>query len=162
VADPQTLQQNKEEAEDKLVMTDYELRLAQEDITKLKAELQTKTEYSTIDDATMKSSGDVSVNNGGGQLQIQQQKGNNHSPVAALGPVKENERQDLNCAVKEYLLIAGYRLTAMTFYEEVSISFMNQLKCLSFSHFMVLMFNFINCYCRLQTRTWTFGIIQMH
>ncbi|RHN49671.1 putative transcription factor interactor and regulator LisH family [Medicago truncatula] len=101
-------------------MTDYELRLAQEDITKLKAELQTKTEYSTIDDATTKSSGDVSVNNGGGELQTQQQKGNNHSPVAALGPVKENERRDLNCAVKEYLLIAGYRLTAMTFYEEVT------------------------------------------
>lgn len=36
-----------------------------------------------------------------------------------LGPLKDNERRDLNCAVKEYLLIAGYRLTAMTFYEEV-------------------------------------------
>lgn len=36
-----------------------------------------------------------------------------------LGPLKENERRDLNCAVKEYLLLAGYRLTAMTFYEEV-------------------------------------------
>lgn len=36
-----------------------------------------------------------------------------------LGPLKDNERQDLNCAVKEYLLLAGYRLTAMTFYEEV-------------------------------------------
>ena len=42
-----------------------------------------------------------------------------------LGPLKDNERRDLNCAVKEYLLLAGYRLTAMTFYEEVdaSISF---------------------------------------
>ncbi|XP_065619519.1 uncharacterized protein LOC136063287 [Quercus suber] len=37
-----------------------------------------------------------------------------------LGPLKDNERRDLNCAVKEYLLIAGYRLTAMTFYEEVT------------------------------------------
>lgn len=36
-----------------------------------------------------------------------------------LGTLKENERRDLNCAVKEYLLLAGYRLTAMTFYEEV-------------------------------------------
>lgn len=53
----------------------------------------------------------------------------NHAPEAQrqkrdtslsdLGPLKDNERQDLNCAVKEYLLIAGYRLTAMTFYEEV-------------------------------------------
>uniref|UniRef100_A0A7N0UGV9 HEAT repeat-containing protein n=1 Tax=Kalanchoe fedtschenkoi TaxID=63787 RepID=A0A7N0UGV9_KALFE len=37
-----------------------------------------------------------------------------------LGPLKDSERRDLNCAVKEYLLIAGYRLTAMTFYEEVT------------------------------------------
>lgn len=39
--------------------------------------------------------------------------------LSNLGPVKDSERQDLNCAVKEYLLLAGYRLTAMTFYEEV-------------------------------------------
>jgi hypothetical protein len=38
-----------------------------------------------------------------------------------LGPLKDNERRDLNCAVKEYLLLAGYRLAAMTFYEEVCI-----------------------------------------
>ncbi|KAJ1442565.1 LIS1-like proteiny motif [Sesbania bispinosa] len=60
------------------------------------------------------SSGDVSVND---KLQIQQQNGNT-SPTA-LGPLKDTERRHLNCAVKEYLLIAGYRLTAMTFYEEV-------------------------------------------
>ncbi|WJX70177.1 hypothetical protein P8452_54312 [Trifolium repens] len=122
LADPQTLLQNKEEAEEKLAITDYELRLAQEDITKLKVELQTKTECNIInDDATIKSSGDVSVNRGGdGELQTQQQKGNNQSSFADLGPVKDTERRDLNCAVKEYLLIAGYRLTAMTFYEEVT------------------------------------------
>jgi hypothetical protein len=125
VADPQTLLQNKEEAEEKLAITDYELRLAQEDITKLKVELQTKTECNIINDdanATIKSSGDVSVNRGGGdgELQTQQQKGNNQNSFADLGPVKDTERRDLNCAVKEYLLIAGYRLTAMTFYEEVS------------------------------------------
>ncbi|KAK2365465.1 RAB11-binding protein RELCH [Trifolium repens] len=122
LADPQTLLQNKEEAEEKLAITDYELRLAQEDITKLKVELQTKTECNiNNDDATIKSSGDVSVNRGGdGELQTQQQKGNNQSSFADLGPVKDTERRDLNCAVKEYLLIAGYRLTAMTFYEEVT------------------------------------------
>jgi hypothetical protein len=127
VADPQTLLQNKEEAEEKLAITDYELRLAQEDITKLKVELQTKTECNIINDdanATIKSSGDVSVNRGGdGELQTQQQKGNNQSSFADLGPVKDTERRDLNCAVKEYLLIAGYRLTAMTFYEEVSYQY---------------------------------------
>jgi hypothetical protein len=125
VADPQTLLQNKEEAEEKLAITDYELRLAQEDITKLKVELQTKTECNIINDAaTIKSSGDVSVNDGDeGHLQTQQQKGNNQSSFADLGPVKDTERRDLNCAVKEYLLIAGYRLTAMTFYEEVSYQY---------------------------------------
>ncbi|KHN27478.1 LisH domain and HEAT repeat-containing protein KIAA1468-like protein [Glycine soja] len=58
--------------------------------------------------------------------QIQEQKpnhNNNHSSsftASSLGPLKDTERRDLNCAVKEYLLIAGYRLTAMTFYEEVT------------------------------------------
>ena len=41
--------------------------------------------------------------------------------ISALGPLKDNERKDLNCAVKEYLLLAGYRLAAMTFIEEVCI-----------------------------------------
>ncbi|GAU10632.1 hypothetical protein TSUD_421100, partial [Trifolium subterraneum] len=116
LADPQTLLQNKEEAEEKLAITDYELRLAQEDITKLKDELQTKTECNIInDDAMTKSSRDVSVihDGDGGELQTQQQ-----ISFADLGPLKDTERRDLNCAVKEYLLIAGYRLTAMTFYEE--------------------------------------------
>lgn len=39
--------------------------------------------------------------------------------ISALGTLKDNERRDLNCAVKEYLLLAGYRLAAMTFIEEV-------------------------------------------
>ncbi|XP_073221018.1 uncharacterized protein [Cicer arietinum] len=118
-ADPQTLLQCKEDAEEKLAITDYELRLAQEDISKLKEELKTKTEGIIID-ATTNSSGDVSVNRVGTELQTQQQKGNNNGSFAALGPLKKNERRDLNFAVKEYLLIAGYRLTAMTFYEEVT------------------------------------------
>jgi hypothetical protein len=41
--------------------------------------------------------------------------------ISALGSLKDNERKDLNCAVKEYLLLAGYRLAAMTFIEEVRI-----------------------------------------
>lgn len=48
--------------------------------------------------------------------QIHQKK---NTSFTDLGSLKDNERRDLNCAVKEYLLIAGYRLTAMTFYEEV-------------------------------------------
>jgi len=50
-------------------------------------------------------------------LDLKRQK--KDTTLSSLGPVKDGERQDLNCAVKEYLLLAGYRLTAMTFYEEV-------------------------------------------
>ncbi|KAH1132116.1 hypothetical protein AAZX31_05G002200 [Glycine max] len=112
-ADPQTLLQLKNESDHKLSITDYELRLANEDIAKLKSQL-----YAA--EAPQSNSGHVS------EGQIQEQKpnhNNNHSSsftASSLGPLKDTERRDLNCAVKEYLLIAGYRLTAMTFYEEVT------------------------------------------
>ncbi|TKY50494.1 LisH domain and HEAT repeat-containing protein KIAA1468 [Spatholobus suberectus] len=120
-SDPQTLLQLKNEAEHKLALTDYELRLANEDIVKLKSQLQTQTERPNQLDAAQ-SNGDVS------ERQIHEQKGNTTAttnnntsfPASALGPLKDTERRDLNCAVKEYLLVAGYRLTAMTFYEEVT------------------------------------------
>ncbi|XP_061338315.1 uncharacterized protein LOC133285154 isoform X2 [Gastrolobium bilobum] len=105
VADPQSLLEEKEAAEEKLAISDYELRLAQEDILKLKNELQKKEE-------------NISERNGDDVQQILQQKKN--TSFTDLGSLKETERRDLNCAVKEYLLIAGYRLTAMTFYEEVT------------------------------------------
>lgn len=54
-------------------------------------------------------------------LEVHRQK--RDAPFSTLGPLKANERKDLNCAVKEYLLIGGYRLTAMTFCEEVSETF---------------------------------------
>lgn len=44
MADPQSLLEEKEAAEEKLAISDYELRLAQEDILKLKSELQKKTD----------------------------------------------------------------------------------------------------------------------
>lgn len=115
LADPQTLLQEKEAAEGKLALTDYELRLAQEDISKLKTELDSKTQYLDQLNASESSRDVSSVNDG---QQIQQQKSN--TSFTNLGTLKVNERRDLNCAVKEYLLIAGYRLTAMTFYEEVT------------------------------------------
>lgn len=55
-----------------------------------------------------------SINHGPG---LQRRK--RDASFSELGPLNDNERHDLNCAVKEYLLLAGYRLTAMTFYEEV-------------------------------------------
>ncbi|KAJ0753898.1 putative transcription factor interactor and regulator LisH family [Helianthus annuus] len=108
VADPQSLLEEKEALEEKLAIRDYESRLAQEDILKLKTELQKKSEarLDELSDAKAKNGSDV-----------QQSR---ETAVSELGPLKAKERQDLNCAVKEYLLLAGYRLTAMTFYEEVS------------------------------------------
>lgn len=113
VADPQGLLEEKESVEEKLALSEYELRLAQEDILKLKSELQKKTE--SLPDEFGESNSDVSVNHGS---DVQRRK--KEASFSDLGPLKDNERRDLNCAVKEYLLIAGYRLTAMTFYEEVT------------------------------------------
>ncbi|XP_022759283.1 lisH domain and HEAT repeat-containing protein KIAA1468-like [Durio zibethinus] len=113
VVDPQSLLAEKEAIEEKLALSDYELRLAQEDIIKLKTELQRKADLPQ--DKLSESSGSNSINHA---LEIHRQK--RDAPFSDLGPLKANERKDLNCAVKEYLLIAGYRLTAMTFYEEVT------------------------------------------
>lgn len=70
------------------------------------------------------SSKDTSINDA---PKIQQQK---RTSFTDLGPLKDQERRDLNCAVKEYLLQAGYRLTAMTFYEEVKFCFPPFQTCL--------------------------------
>ncbi|KAK2652317.1 hypothetical protein Ddye_012173 [Dipteronia dyeriana] len=112
VADPQSLLEEKEALEEKLAICEYELRLVQEDITKLKTDLQKKTELPL--DQLNESNAKNNVNHG---TEFQRQK--RESSFSDLGPLKDIERRDLNCAVKEYLLIAGYRLTAMTFYEEV-------------------------------------------
>ncbi|CAI9110642.1 OLC1v1010704C1 [Oldenlandia corymbosa var. corymbosa] len=109
VADPQSLLEEKEALEEKLAFSEYELRLAQEDVTKLKNELEKKSE------AVL---GGTNGTNIDAAVDFQRQKKN--SSFSDLGPLKDNERRDLNCAVKEYLLFAGYRLTAMTFYEEVT------------------------------------------
>ncbi|CAL5386019.1 unnamed protein product [Camellia sinensis] len=55
----------------------------------------------------------VSANNG-----TNSQQGKRETFFFDSGPLKDNERRDLNYALKEYLLLAGYRLIAMTFYEE--------------------------------------------
>ncbi|GMI68996.1 hypothetical protein like AT5G16210 [Hibiscus trionum] len=113
VLDPQSLLEEKEAFEEKLALSDYELRLAQEDIAKLKTELQRKEDLTQ--DKLSESSVSSTVNHA---PEIHRKK--RDAPFSDLGPLKANERKDLNCAVKEYLLLAGYRLTAMTFYEEVT------------------------------------------
>lgn len=113
VADPQSLLEEKEALDEKLAISEYELRLAREDILKLRAELQKKLESSLAETNGLKEYASTVPG-----PESQQQK--RDTSFSELGPLKDDERRDLNCAIKEYLLIAGYRLTAMTFYEEVS------------------------------------------
>ncbi|KAJ8761345.1 hypothetical protein K2173_001401 [Erythroxylum novogranatense] len=112
VADPQSLLEEKDAIQEKLTLTEYELRLAQEDISRLKDELEKKTD-SQVQQSESKS--DVPLNSGPTILREKKD-----GSISDLGSLKESERRDINCAVKEYLLLAGYRLTAMTFYEEVT------------------------------------------
>ncbi|KAJ6396403.1 hypothetical protein OIU77_021437 [Salix suchowensis] len=90
VADPQSLLEEKEAMEEKLALTAYELRLAQEDISKL-TELQKKSDLSLAELSESKSN--LSVNLG---PDILRQKKN--ASLTDLGPLKDNERRDLNCA----------------------------------------------------------------
>ncbi|CAA6673224.1 unnamed protein product [Spirodela intermedia] len=106
VADAQSLLEEKEMLQEKLAISEYDLRLAQEDLLKLKDELQRKSELHPDN------SDDPSQTDGGEQ----EKRGGS----VDLGSLKDVERWVLNCAVKEYLMLAGYRLTAMTFYEEVT------------------------------------------
>ncbi|CAI0451414.1 unnamed protein product [Linum tenue] len=113
VADPQSLLEEKEATQEKLALSEYELRLAQEDISKLKSELQKRVELSPtqLTESTPDAAGSP-----GSDLLKRKKDGSSFD----LGPLNNNERRDLNCAVQEYLRLAGYRLTAMTFYEEVT------------------------------------------
>lgn len=104
--------EEKEALSEKVAISEYELRLAQEDIARLKAEGQKKSDCS-IDKLKELEADEFGDN----RPEIQRKKKKDFS-FTEIGPLKNNERRDLNCAVKEYLLLACYRLTAMTFYEE--------------------------------------------
>lgn len=114
VLDPQSLLKEKEALDEKVAITEYELRLAQEDIMKLKTEMEKRAVASACEDLD----GQLSASPRTENLAWQQSGGKIR--FSNLGPLKDNERRDLNCAVKEFLLSAGYKLTAMTFYEEVT------------------------------------------
>lgn len=114
VLDLQSLLKEKEATDEKVAITEYELRLAQEDIMKLKTELEKRAVASACEDLDGQLSASPGIENLAGQ-QIGRK-----IFFSNLGPLKDNERRDLNCAVKEFLLSAGYKLTAMTFYEEVT------------------------------------------
>jgi len=79
----------------------------------------------------------------------------NHEPKENdMGPLTDTERRDLNRAVKEYLLFIGYRLTTMTFYEEVPLS-----PTLFILHFLIILslqpiafIMFVNIFSKLFTK----------
>ncbi|XP_049931986.1 uncharacterized protein LOC116247963 [Nymphaea colorata] len=108
LADPQSLLEEKNKIEEKLAIREYELRLAQEDILKLKADLTKRSES-----LGAKPGSDIAAWSNGTASKEKE------CSFLDLGPLKDGERRDLNCAIKEYLVFAGYRLTALTFYEEV-------------------------------------------
>ncbi|KAL0461995.1 UNVERIFIED_CONTAM: RAB11-binding protein RELCH [Sesamum latifolium] len=110
-AEPQSILDEKDSLEKKLAVSEYELRVAQEDILKLKDELLKK-----FDSKDNSNGPDLDVS---AKIEPVNQPMKRSISCSDLGPLKDNERLDINCAVKEYLLLAGYRLTAMTFYEEV-------------------------------------------
>ncbi|KAJ1257433.1 hypothetical protein BS78_K042000 [Paspalum vaginatum] len=112
-ADPQSLLEEKIAAQEKMALAEYDLRLAKEDLSQLKLELQ-KQKESSAEDLNGILLGVSSTHEGSTSQQDKWDMKN-----SALGPLKANERKDLNCAVKEYLLLAGYRLAAMTLIEEV-------------------------------------------
>nr|CAB3502343.1 unnamed protein product [Digitaria exilis] len=110
--DPQSLLEEKIAAQEKLALAEYDLRLAKEDLSQLKLELQKKKESSPEDSNGLL----LGASTHEGSISKQDRR---DLKISALGTLKDNERRDLNCAVKEYLLLAGYRLAAMTFIEEV-------------------------------------------
>eukprot|EP00245_Coleochaete_scutata_P013893 TRINITY_DN5771_c0_g3_i1.p1 TRINITY_DN5771_c0_g3~~TRINITY_DN5771_c0_g3_i1.p1 ORF type:complete len:231 (-),score=70.50 TRINITY_DN5771_c0_g3_i1:17-709(-) len=107
--DNQKLLDDKEAAVERAAVMEYELRLAREDIKTLEEKLESQA-------AEVRTEGAVSLE----EANLKDMRGN---PVGrrASNPdaLVQNERRDINCAVKQYLVAAGYKLTAMTFCEEV-------------------------------------------
>lgn len=52
-----------------------------------------------------------------GDIEHSSPRNGNHKDLGSLG---EKERTNVNCAVQQYLMTAGYKITAMTFQEEVT------------------------------------------
>ncbi|KAL3700165.1 hypothetical protein R1sor_018187 [Riccia sorocarpa] len=107
--DAQQLADEKEAAIERAAVTEYELRLAREDIKSLQEKLERNAESATVAPV---------------EPEIPSAEEQDDSPSKTrnfrdLGPLGVGDRNDLNCAVKEYLVAAGYKLTAMTLYEEV-------------------------------------------
>ncbi|KAL2651580.1 hypothetical protein R1flu_019708 [Riccia fluitans] len=107
--DAQQLADEKEAAIERAAVTEYELRLAREDIKSLQEKLERNAESTAVAPV---------------EFEVPNTEAQDDSPSKSrsfrdLGPLGDADRNDLNCVVKEYLVAAGYKLSAMTFYEEV-------------------------------------------
>ncbi|XP_024525022.1 lisH domain and HEAT repeat-containing protein KIAA1468 homolog [Selaginella moellendorffii] len=97
--DSKKIMEEKAAALERVAVLEYELRLAQEDVKTLQMKLEARSQ----DPSQVQSNSD----------QLPQAISSRTQDQIGL-----HERKDLNGAVKDYLVSAGYKLTAMTFCEE--------------------------------------------
>eukprot|EP00271_Cylindrocystis_brebissonii_P003864 TRINITY_DN15108_c0_g1_i1.p1 TRINITY_DN15108_c0_g1~~TRINITY_DN15108_c0_g1_i1.p1 ORF type:complete len:1242 (-),score=288.02 TRINITY_DN15108_c0_g1_i1:856-4581(-) len=113
----------------KAAVSEYELRLAREDVQSLQERLEEQAESLSTALAAASSAEaramDMERESGNGaededdeKVKISKVLSKRQQSVKTEA-IPQEERRDLNCAVKEYLVAAGYRLTAMTFRDEV-------------------------------------------
>lgn len=107
------LVREKELALEHAALCKYELRLAREDIKNLHEKSATQFDVSAD---LLKSEDCVGVVES--DMEVLSANSGNAVVLELLG---EKERLVLDCAVKEYLMFAGYKIAAMTFQEEVNI-----------------------------------------
>ncbi|KAJ7523832.1 hypothetical protein O6H91_18G064200 [Diphasiastrum complanatum] len=91
---------------ERATIMEYELRVVREELNNCKEKLEKKSK-----DFNVNASNDSSSRNDGMFFWS-----TTHGNLEQIGP---HETRHLNCIVKEYLVNAGYKLTAMTFCEEV-------------------------------------------
>lgn len=107
------LAEEKELTAEKAAVCEYELRLAREDIKNLQEKLSNQVEVASDLSRPDVSLTDTATN---GEKSM-----TSNGSVKVLGKLGEKEKLDINCAVKEYLMVAGYKISAMTFQEEVNL-----------------------------------------
>jgi hypothetical protein len=112
--DLQKVSDAKEAAEEAAAISQYELRIAREDIKSLQESLERHKEESSS--AAEQGLGPVTPRT------PQRPQGHHKTFSASLDNLSSTEKRDLNSAVQEYLKAQGYKLTAMTFCDEVSAS----------------------------------------
>lgn len=121
----QQLSDDKESALAKVAASEYELRLAHEDIQRLQERLEEQSLATSATSAVFmseESSPHMEHSEDGEDLNDFEEKnsqGSRRQMSMRSSSIGDLERRDLNCAVKEYLMAAGYKLTAMCLHDEV-------------------------------------------